>query len=90
MLGSFKEEKGKREMFAYNSPIQELYCDCSVVPMQKPLGKMEIEMTEAAVQQTKIDETKIQGFCQHLEVDVPRFKDFANIQKQICHKGSRN
>ncbi len=32
-----------RKRFAYESPIEELYYDRSVVPMEKPLGKMEIE-----------------------------------------------
>jgi hypothetical protein len=39
--------------FAYSSPLEELDYDRSVVPMEKPLGKMEIEaMIEAAVEQT--------------------------------------
>ena len=35
---------------AYESPIEELYYDRSVVPTEKPLGKIEIEaMIQAAV-----------------------------------------
>lgn len=42
-----------RKRFAYESPIEELYYDRSVVPMGKPPGKMEIEaMIQAAVEQT--------------------------------------
>lgn len=44
-----------RKRFAYESPIEELYYDRSVVPMEKPLdlGKIEIEaMIQAAVEQT--------------------------------------
>ena len=42
-----------RKRFAYESTIEELYYDRSVVPMEKPLGKMEIEaMIQAAVEQT--------------------------------------
>lgn len=42
-----------RKRFAYESPMEEFYYDRSVVPMEKPLGKMEIEaMIQAAVEQT--------------------------------------
>lgn len=42
-----------RKRIAYESPIEELDYDRSVVPMEKPLGKMEIEaMIQAAVEQT--------------------------------------
>jgi len=42
-----------RKQFAYESPIEELYYDRSVVPMEKPLEKIEIEeMIQAAVEQT--------------------------------------
>lgn len=45
--------KRPRKRFAYESPIEEFYYDRSVVPMEKPLGKMEIEaMIQAAVEQT--------------------------------------
>lgn len=45
-----------RKRFAYKSPIEELYYDRSVVPMEKPLGKMEIEaMIQAAVEQTNTE-----------------------------------
>lgn len=41
---------------AYKSPSEELYYDRSVVPMEKPLGKMEIEaIIQAAVEQTNTD-----------------------------------
>lgn len=42
------QAKGKQ--FAYESPIEELYYDRSVVPMEKPLEKIEMEeMIQAAV-----------------------------------------
>lgn len=39
---TFFHEWEIRKRFAYESPIEELYYDRSVVPMEKPLGKMEI------------------------------------------------
>lgn len=46
-----------RKRFAYESPIEELYYDSSVVSMEKPLEKMEIEaMIQAAVEQTNMGE----------------------------------
>lgn len=45
-----------RKRFAYESPIEEFYYDRSVVPMEKPLRKMEIEaMIQAAVEQTNTE-----------------------------------
>lgn len=42
-----------RKRFAYESPIEELYYDRSVVPMEKPLENIEIEeMIQAALEQT--------------------------------------
>lgn len=42
-----------RKRFAYESPIEELYYDRSMVPIEKPLWKMEIEvMIQAAIKHT--------------------------------------
>jgi len=50
-----EQSERPRKRFAYESPIEELYYDRSVVPMEKPLdlGKIEIEaIIQAAVEQT--------------------------------------
>lgn len=44
-----------RKRFAYESPIEELYYDRSVVPMEKPLGKMELEVLPLFQDQDVID-----------------------------------
>lgn len=68
------QSKRPRKRFAYESPIEELYYDRSVVPMEKPLGKMEIEaMIQAAVEQTNTGGKRLgfKDFCRYPDVALP-------------------
>ena len=64
-----EQSEKSRKQFTYESTIKEFYYDRSVVPIEKPLEKMDWKLRQwCKLQQSRPiwEETEIQGFCQHL------------------------
>ena len=61
-----------RKRFAYESPIEELYYDRSVVPMEKPLENIEIEDDTSCIRADQYGKKlRFKDFCRHPDVALP-------------------